>query len=115
MNAKESETKAKQREACEQIVAQGDCAEVECVDCPLFEGEWDCDNMDEVTLAELWLRLHPTEKKLVFSREKYLTAMDEIGYRSAEGHVWPFACEGKTKEECSALGCEISDRWMEER
>ena len=63
-----------EREACERIVSgggAGDCAGVLCSYCPLFEGDWDCAGMDEVTLAKMWLRLHPCEKKLVFSAEKF--------------------------------------------
>ena len=53
----------------------------------------------------------------VFSREKYLSGMDKIAPCLAEerrGYKWPFECDGKTKEECIALGYTISDRWMEE-
>jgi hypothetical protein len=60
------------REACEQIVADGTCVGVLCGNCPLFEGDWDCTDMDEVTLAEMWLRLHPCEKKLVDTLEDML-------------------------------------------
>jgi hypothetical protein len=73
--------------------------------------------MDEVTLAEMWLRLHPCEKK-VFSREKYLSVMkrlDPIGQPIRLGDKWPFECDGKTKEECEALGYVINDNWMEEK
>ncbi len=54
----------------------------------------------------------------VFSREKYLTVMDEIAPNGAEvrrGYVWPFTCDGKTEEECNALGCGITPDWMEEK
>jgi hypothetical protein len=106
-----------QREACERIVAQGDCVEVECEDCPLFEGEWDCTDMDEVTLAEMWLRLHPTEKKLVFSAEKFYAdneILDVLKQLSAlDG--WPEKCDGKTEEECDVLGYWVHPDQMEER
>ena len=59
-----------EREACERIVADGDCVGVLCGDCPLWD-EWECLGLDDVTLAEMWLRLHPCEKKLVFSAEKF--------------------------------------------
>lgn len=54
----------------------------------------------------------------VFSREKYLRVMDEIAPHMAERrreYEWPFRCEGKTKEECNALGFLINPKWMEER
>lgn len=47
-----------EREACERIVRDGHCAGVDCSVCPLFDGEWDCADMDVVTLAKMWLRLH---------------------------------------------------------
>ena len=53
----------------------------------------------------------------VFSREKYLSMMDEIAPNGAEvrrGYVWPFDCDGKTEEECNALWCVVIDNWMEE-
>ena len=53
----------------------------------------------------------------VFSRERYLSVMDKIAPDLAEGRrefKWPLECEGKTMEECNALGYTISDRWMEE-
>ena len=109
-----------EREVCERIVRDGHCAGVGCSVCPLFDGEWDCDCdcMDEVTLAEMWLRLHPCEKKLVFSREKYLGTMDEVDPDGAERRRefdWPFECDGKTEEECNALGYAINGNWMEEK
>ena len=106
-----------EREACEQIVADGTCVVVECGDCPLFEGEWDCGYMDEVTLAEMWLRLHPCEKKLVFSAEKFYgdnEILDVLKQLSAlDG--WPEKCDGKTKEECDVLGYWVHPDQMEER
>ena len=54
----------------------------------------------------------------VFSREKYLSNMDEIAPNGAEvrrEYGWPFDCDGKTEEECNALGCGIYPEWMEER
>ena len=60
-----------EREACERLVMDGHCAGVECGDCPLGVGEWDCTGLDVVTLAKMWLRLHPCEKKPVFSAEKF--------------------------------------------
>ena len=54
----------------------------------------------------------------VFSREKYLSVMDEIAPNGAEvrrGYVWPFSCDGKTEAECNALGCGITPDWMEEK
>jgi hypothetical protein len=57
-------------------------------------------------------------KMQVFSREKYLSEMDKIAPDLAEGRrgfQWPFECDGKTKEECNALGYSISGNWMEEK
>jgi len=54
----------------------------------------------------------------VFSREKYLSVMDESDPNGAEerrGYVWPSQCDGKTKEECTALGYVVTPDWMEER
>lgn len=54
----------------------------------------------------------------VFSREKYLSVMDKIAPLLAEerrGYKWPFECDGKTKEECIALGYAITGDWMEEK
>ena len=106
-----------EREACERIVADGTCIGVRCVDCPLLEGDWDCDDMDNVTLAEVWLRLHPCEKKLVFSAEKFYADKeipDELKRRSFfDG--WPDICDGMTEEECDALGYWVHPDQMEER
>ena len=106
-----------EREACERIVADGTCIGVRCVDCPLLEGDWDCEDMDNVTLAELWLRLHPCEKKLVFSAEKFYAdkeIVDRVKRLSAlDG--WPERCDGKTEEECVALGYWVHPDQMEER
>lgn len=54
----------------------------------------------------------------VFSREKYLSVMDEISPNGAEErreYKWPFKCDGKTEAECSALGYLINPDWMEEK
>ena len=59
----------------------------------------------------------------VFSREKYLSVMYKIDPNGAEerrGYVWPFLCDGKTKEECTTLGYVVmgyvvTPDWMEER
>ena len=54
----------------------------------------------------------------VFSREKYLSVMDESDPNGAElrrEYEWPFECEGKTNEECDTLGYGISPDWMEEK
>ncbi len=54
----------------------------------------------------------------VFSREKYLRDMDRRSPDRAEerrGYVWPSQCDGKTEEECNALGCVVFDSWLEER
>ena len=54
----------------------------------------------------------------VFSREKYLSVMDEIDANGAEErrwYKWSFACEGKTKEECNALGYGVRPDWMQEK
>lgn len=54
----------------------------------------------------------------VFSRERYLQVMDEIDPNSAErrrGYKWHFECDGKTEEECNALGYRINPDWMEEK
>lgn len=53
----------------------------------------------------------------VFSREKYLSVMDKTSPCLAEKRremEWPFECDGKTKEECNALGYGITDNWMVE-
>ena len=106
-----------EREACERIVSDGDCVGVPCSYCPLFEGDWDCDFMDEVTLAKMWLRLHPCEKKRVFSAEKFYAdkeIVDEFKLLSFfDG--WPEKCDGKTEEECNALGYWVHPDQMEER
>jgi hypothetical protein len=50
----------------------------------------------------------------VFSREKYLSVMDEIAPCLAEKRremIWPFECDGKTKEEIDALGYGVTDSW----
>jgi len=89
-----------EREACESIVRHRHCGAVDCSDCPLFEGEWDCTDMDEVTLAEMWLRLRPSEKKLVFSAEKFYADEDvSLDTRDRAASIgWPEKCDGKTKE-----------------
>lgn len=54
----------------------------------------------------------------VFSREKYLSVMDELDPDGAERRRefdWPFECDGKTEEECNALGYAINVNWMEEK
>lgn len=106
-----------EREVCERLVMDGHCAGVECGDCPLGVGEWDCTGLDVVTLAEMWLRLHPCEKKRVFSAEKFYADKeipDVLKQRSAlDG--WPEKFDGKTEEECNALGCGICPEWMEEK
>jgi hypothetical protein len=106
-----------EREACERIVSDGTCIGVRCVDCPLLEGDWDCDNIDNVRLAEMWLKLHPCEKKLVFSAEKfyaddYVASWLKDGARASG---WPDRADGKTKEECEELGFSVHEDWMEER
>ena len=53
----------------------------------------------------------------VCSRKKYLSVMDKIAPCLAEerrGYKWPFECDGKTKEECIALGYVVSPNWMDE-
>jgi len=52
-----------ERQACERIVSDGTCVGVYCVNCPLYESEWDCFGLDEVALARAWLDAHPCEKK----------------------------------------------------
>jgi hypothetical protein len=50
----------------------------------------------------------------VFSREKYLRDMAKISPNMAEWRremEWPFECDGKTKEECNALGYGVTDSW----
>jgi hypothetical protein len=57
-------------------------------------------------------------KMKVFSREKYLRDMERITLSKQVVRVeyeWPFECDGKTKEECNALGYGISPDWMEEK
>jgi len=106
-----------EREACERIVADGDCVRVLCDNCPLFKGEWDCTDMDEVTLAELWLRLHPTEKKLVFSAEKFY-ADEEVSLKNKYRSMltgWPERADGKTEAELSGTLLAVYPEWMEER
>lgn len=54
----------------------------------------------------------------VFSREKYLRAMDKIAPCLAEerrGYVWHIECDGKTAQECIELGYVVRPDWMEER
>jgi hypothetical protein len=54
----------------------------------------------------------------VFSREKYLRDMERISLSKQVVRVeyeWPFECDGKTEEECNALGYVISPDWMEEK
>ena len=54
----------------------------------------------------------------VFSREKYLSVMYKIDPNGAEERrefEWPFQCDGKTEEECNALGYGVTPDWMEER
>lgn len=106
-----------EREACERIVSDGSCVGVCCVNCPLLEGDWDCEEMDEVTLAEMWLRLHPCEKKLVFSAEKFYGDNEIPGALKQRSALdgWPEKCDGKTKEECNALGYWVHPDQMEER
>ena len=106
-----------EREACERLVMDGHCAGVECGDCPLGVGEWDCTGLDVVTLAEMWLRLHPCEKKLVFSKEKFCADEDiPLDHRDrALLCGWPEDCDGKTEEECEELGFAVHEDWMEER
>lgn len=107
-----------EREACERIVMEGHCAGVECGDCPLsLCGEWNCDDMDEVTLAKMWLRLHPCEKKLVFSAEKFYadeSVLESLKVVSRDSG-WPDRADGKTEEECEELGFAVHEDWMEER
>ena len=108
-----------EREACERIVSggDGDCVGVLCSYCPLFEGDWDCDNMDVVTLAKMWLRLHPCEKKRVFSAEKFYggNEIPDVLKQRSFFDGWPEKCDGKTEEECNALGYGVTLHWMEER
>ncbi len=106
-----------ERQACERIVSDGTCVGVCCVNCPLFEGEWDCIGLDEVTLAEMWLRLHPCEKKLVFSAEKFYadeSVLESLKVVSRDSG-WPDRADGKTEEECNLLGLGVHPDWMEER
>ncbi len=102
-----------EREACERIVADGDCVGVYCVDCPLWD-EWECLGLDEVTLAEMWLRLHPCEKKLVFSAEKFYADESVPPHLKAIARTlgWPDEEDGKTLEE---LDFPAHRDWMEER
>lgn len=105
-----------EREACERIVANGNCVGVLCRDCPLW-GEWECVGMDDVKLAKLWLSFHPCEKKRVFSAEK-LYADDDVllGLKEMARELgWPEKCDGKTEEECNDLGFRVHQEWMEER
>lgn len=106
-----------EREACESIVRFRNCREVLCGNCPLFDGDWDCTDMDEVTLAEMWLRLHPCEKKLVFSKDKFYAdeelRMETIELSKRSG--WPEKYDGKSKEECLKMGLAVYPEWMEER
>ena len=103
------------REACEQIVAHGDCVGVGCVDCPLWD-EWECTGMDKVRLAKLWLRLRPSEKKLVFSAKKCYA--DESILECLKD-MWRDSgrldrVDGKTAQECIELGFGVHPDWMEE-
>lgn len=54
----------------------------------------------------------------VFSREKYLSDMEDISPDKVEHRrqlTWPFECDGKTKEECNLLGFGVHADWMEEK
>ena len=107
-----------EREACERIVSGGgDCVGVLCSYCPLFEGDWDCTDMDEVTLAKMWLRLHPCEKKRVFSAEKFY-ADERVSLENKYRSIltgWPERADGKTEAELSGTLLEVYPEWMEER
>ena len=105
-----------ERQACERIVMDGSCVAVSCSDCPLW-GEWECFDMDEVTLAEMWLRLHPYDEKLVFSAEKFYAdeSILECLRDTARALGWPDEADGKTGEECIAVGIIVHPNWMEER
>lgn len=53
----------------------------------------------------------------VFSKEKFYADADltsESRERAREVG-WPEDCDGKTKEECIALGYWVNSDWMEER
>ena len=105
-----------EREACERIVADGNCVGVLCRDCPLW-GEWDCTGMDNVRLAKMWLRLRPCEKTLVFSAEKFYADEGVLWWVKDRSRAsgWPDRADGKTEEECFELGFVIHKDWMEER
>ena len=53
----------------------------------------------------------------VFSREKFYadeSLLESLKVVSRDSG-WPEKCDGKTKEECNALGCWIPPDWMEEK
>jgi hypothetical protein len=63
------------------------------------------------------INIRDGEKVKVFSKKKYLSVMDKIDPNSAElrrEFEWSSQCDGKTKEECIALGYVVSPDWMEE-
>jgi hypothetical protein len=105
-----------EREACERIVSDGNCVGVLCRDCPLW-CEWECLGLDVVVLAEMWLRRHPCETKLVFSAEKFYgdNEIPDVLKQLAFFDGWPEKCDGKTEEECNALGYWVHPDQMEER
>ena len=106
-----------EREACERIVMEGHCAGVVCGDCPLFEGEWDCNDLDDVALARAWLDAHPCEKKVVFGKDKFYADESILEWlkEASRDSGWPDIADGKTEEECNLVGVEVHQDWMEER
>lgn len=94
-----------EREACERIVIDGGCSGVLCSECPLLGlgGGWNCNDMDEVRLAGLWLAFHPIEEKEMGYEEKQAEWLKANGleegsrvyvYRKAKdeeggwGYIW---------------------------
>ena len=70
--------------------------------------------MDAVALAEMWLRLHPCDEKLVFSKDKFYAdeSILECVIEAARALGWPDEADGKTEEELDFPAC---PEWMEER
>ena len=59
----------------------------------------------------------PCEKKLVFSAEKFYGDNEIPGALKQRSALdgWPERCDGKTEEECNALGYWVHPDQMEER
>ena len=112
-----------EREACERIVIDGGCSGVLCSECPLLDGDWNCNDMDEVRLAGLWLTFHPIEEKeedkartiKVFRKRKMMeTLKDPAIVMMADHAEWAIACDGMSVDFLRYIGLIIKDEWCEE-